>query len=185
MNDGDAGKSDGSRRNDASRGDRSPDPLRGAIAGLVAGLVASLAMDLAQKALSRFQPSDGSDNDKPATEKAADSVAQSITGAPVADANKPLAGQAIHYGFGALLGLGYGIAAEYRPTITTGAGAGFGLATATLFDEIGVPAAGLGDAPWKADLSTHVYTLASHLVFGTTTEGVRRLVSDIVQQAAE
>jgi putative membrane protein len=181
MNDGNAGKSE-SRRDEGARGHTSPDPLRGAIAGLVAGLVASLAMDLAQKGLSKIQSSDDSDHDEPATEKAADRVAEGVTGAPVSEANKALAGQAVHYGFGALLGLGYGIAAEYRPGITAGAGAGFGLATAALFDEIGVPAAGLGDAPWKADMGTHLYTLASHLVFGTTTEVVRRVIADVIQE---
>ncbi len=180
MNDGNASKSEA--RRDGRDGGRSPDPLRGAIAGLVAGLVASLAMDLAQKALSRMQSSDDSKNEEPATEKAADRVAEGVTGAPVSEANKPLAGQAVHYGFGALLGLGYGIAAEYRPGITAGAGAGFGLGTAALFDEIGVPAAGLGEAPWKADVSTHLYTLASHLVFGTTTEVVRRVIADVMQE---
>jgi putative membrane protein len=138
-------------------------------------------MDLAQKALSRIQSSEDSKEDEPATEKAADRVAEGVTGAPISKANKPFAGQAVHYGFGALLGLGYGIAAEYRPGVTAGAGAGFGLTTAALFDEIGVPAAGLGEVPWKADVSTHVYTLASHLVFGTTTEVVRRVIADVIQ----
>lgn len=180
MTDGKADRAAKSERVRKRRAESPPDPLRGAIAGLAAGLLASLAMDLAQKALSQIKPSDDSDEDEPATEKAADRVSESITGEPVSDANKPIAGQAIHYGFGALLGLGYGIAAEYRPEVTAGRGAGFGLTTATLFDEIGVPAAGLGDAPWKADAATHLYTLASHLVFGTATEGTRRLVRAIL-----
>ena len=37
-------------------------------------------------------------------------------------------------------------------------------------------AAGLGDAPWKTAPSTHLYGVASHMVFGTVTEGVRRLL---------
>lgn len=92
------------------------------------------------------------------------------------DASKPLAGQAVHYGFGALLGPGYGLAAEYAPRITAGAGSAFGVGSAMLFDEAGVPAAGLGKAPWDAPESTHLYTLASHLVFGTIAEGTRRLI---------
>ena len=152
-----------------------PDPLRGAVVGVVAGLTGSLAMDLAQKALAKLQPSD-SGSGEPATEQAADQVMQAATGRPVPQAAKPLAGQAVHYGFGALLGLGYGLAAEYSPRVTNGGGSAFGLASAMLFDEAAVPAAGLGKAPWDAPASTHLYTLASHLVFGTVVEGTRRLI---------
>jgi len=153
-----------------------PDPLRGAIAGLAAGLVASLVMDLAQKGLSRLQSSDSGGGGEPATEQAADRVAQATTGAPLPEESKPLAGQAVHYGFGALLGLGYGIAAEYLPQATAGWGSAYAIGNALLFDEAAVPAAGLGKAPWEAPASTHLYTLVSHLVFGTAAEGTRRLV---------
>jgi len=151
-----------------------PDPLRGALSGLVAGLVASLAMDLAQKALTKLQSSDNDDGGEPATEQAADKISRSITGKAVPETTKPLAGQAVHYAFGGLLGMGYGIAAEYSPEITVGGGSAFAVATAALFDEAAVPAAGLGPAPWDADLATHLYALGSHLVFGTVTEATRR-----------
>lgn len=154
--------------------DQGPDPLRGATAGLAAGLVASLVMDLAQKGLSKLRSSEG--GGEPATEQAADRLAQAATGAPVPDERKPIAGQAVHYGFGALLGLGYGIAAEYWPQSTAGWGSAYGIGNALLFDEAAVPAAGLGQAPCDAPASTHLYTLASHLVFGAAAEGTRRLV---------
>lgn len=150
-----------------------PDLLRGAASGLVAGLVASLAMDVAQRYLSKLQPPSDAE---PATEKAADRLAEAATGAPVPEDQKPMAGQAVHYAFGALLGAGYGALAERYPDVTEGGGALFGLGTALLFDELAVPAAGLGDAPWKAKPETHLYALASHLVFGTATEGTRRLL---------
>jgi putative membrane protein len=154
---------------------RRPDLLMGAVAGLAGGLVASFAMDLAQRLLSSLQPSNGGGGE-PATEQAANQVAQVTSGSPVPDAQKSLAGQAVHYGFGALLGLGYGVTSELWPRVTSGWGSAFGIGSALLFDEAGVPAAGLGQAPWKASASTHLYTLASHLVFGTATEGTRRLV---------
>lgn len=154
---------------------RKADALRGAIAGFAAGLVASLAMDLAQRALAKVQPPDDQ-NSEPATEKAADRVVEAASGSPVPAASKPIAGQAVHYAFGALLGVGYGIAAEYNEKITAGAGSIFGAGSAILFDEAAVPAAGLGDGPWEASPSTHLYTLASHLIFGTIAEGTRRRV---------
>jgi len=55
-------------------------------------------------------------------------------------------------------------------------GSAYGVGNALLFDEAAVPAAGLGQVPWDTPASTHLYTLASHLVFGTAAEGMRRLV---------
>jgi len=75
------------------------------------------------------------------------------------------------------LGTAYAVAAEFRPSVTTGYGTAFGVGTATLLDEAAVPAVGLGDAPWKADLPTQLYSYASHLVFGGVTEFVRRQVA--------
>lgn len=157
---------------------------RGAVAGLIAGAVASFAMDRFQAAASSLLPSDGGE-DELATEKAADAIASATIGDEVPDAAKPLAGQSIHYALGIGLGLAYGIAAEFRPSVTAGYGAGFGLGTATLLDEATVPAVGLGDAPWKAPLSTTLYAYASHLVFGGTAEIVRRQVAATLTPSSE
>lgn len=153
-----------------------PDPLRGALAGLTAGILASLVMDAFQAGVSRLSSDDKQDESEPATAKAADRVSEAAVGEPVADGYKPLASNAVHYGFGALLGLGFGIAAEYWPQATAGRGTAFGAASALVFDEAAVPAAGLGDPPWEAGPSSHLYALSSHLVFGGAAEGVRRLV---------
>lgn len=151
-----------------------PQLWKGALAGLAAGLVASLVMDGFQRALSALSPSDN--EGEPATEKAADRVALETTGLPVPQADKPLAGQAVHYALGAALGVGYGVTAEALPVATAGGGTAFGLAAAIVLDEVAVPAMGLGDAPWQTPASTHAYTIASHLVFGAAAEATRRLV---------
>lgn len=152
--------------------------LRGALAGIVAGVAASFVMDRFQAAVTALTADDdGGEQSEPATEKAADGIAQALTGDALPDADKPLGGQAIHYALGIGLGLAYGIVAEFRPAVTAGLGSGFGIVTATLLDEGAVPAVGLGDAPWKSDLTTHLYSYASHLVFGGTTELVRRQVA--------
>lgn len=153
----------------------SPDPLRGALAGLAAGLVASVVMNQVQALASRLMPDSG-DDDEPATEKAADAVAIAATGEAVPAASKPAAGNLVHYAFGAALGIGYGVIAEYRRGITTGFGTGFGLAVSAVADEVAVPALGLGPAPMETAPAMHLYGAASHLVFGATLEGTRRLV---------
>jgi len=157
---------------------------RGIVVGVIAGAVASFAMDRFQAAASSLLPSDGGENE-PATEKAADAIATAVTGHEVPDANKPLAGQSVHYALGIGLGVAYGIAAEFRPAVTAGYGTAFGLGTATLLDEGAVPAVRLGDAPWKAPLSTTLYAYASHLVFGGTAEIVRRQVAGTLTPSAE
>ena len=165
------------------RNDRVDKVLRGALAGLVAGVAASFVMDAFQAATTALT-SDGNDDDQsePATEKAADGIAHALSGQEVRAPNKALAGQVIHYALGTGLGIAYGIAAEFRPSVTTAFGAAFGFGTATLLDEGAVPALGLGDAPWKADLTTNLYSYASHLVFGTITELVRRQVASTLSR---
>lgn len=145
---------------------------RGLLAGLIAGAVASFAMDRFQAGVNALTDASGGDSE-PATEQAADAVARVSTGGEVPDAAKPLAGQAVHYAFGALLGAAYGVVAEFRPGVARDGGLPFGLATATLFDEAAVPAAGLGPPPWRAGWGGTLYGYASHLVFGSVLELVR------------
>jgi len=151
-----------------------PNIWAAAAAGLVAGLAASFVMDRFQTGVAALSSSDS--DAEPATEKAADKVSQAVVGHEVPDDRKPLAGQAVHYALGAGLGVVYAVAAEYRPAVTAGYGTAFALANTALLDEAAVPAVGLGEAPWKTAPSTHLYSVASHMVFGTVTEGVRRLL---------
>jgi putative membrane protein len=156
--------------------------LRGALAGLIAGAVASFAMDRFQAAVTALSSSgDDGEQQEPATQKAADGLARALTGGDIPAVDKPLAGQAIHYALGIGLGVAYGIAAEFRPSVTAGFGAAFGASTATLLDQGAVPTLGLGQAPWKAGLASNLYGYASHLVFGATTELVRRQVAGTLQ----
>ena len=157
---------------------------RGIVAGVIAGAVASFAMDRFQAVASSLLPSDGSD-EEPATQKAADAVAKVVAGHEVPKDAKPLTGQSIHYALGIGLGIAYGVAAEFRPTITAGYGVAFGLGTATLLDEAAVPTVGLGEAPWNTPMATTVYGYASHLVFGGVAELVRRQVAGTLTKSSE
>lgn len=158
--------------------DRLAKIARGIIAGTIAGVVASFAMDRFQAIVSPLLPSSDDDQpSKPATERVADALSRQVSGKALPDAEKPLGGQVVHYVTGIALGAAYGIAAEFRPSVTAGYGTAFGLGTATLLDEALVPAVGLGDAPWDAGAATNLYSYASHLVFGTVSEIVRRQIS--------
>ncbi len=157
-----------------ARPDRIPRPFRGLAAGIAGGLIASFAMNQFQKAWSAVLPPPS--GDPPATVKAANKASRAATGEPVDDANEKAAGNAVHYLFGGAVGAAYGLLAEYLPSVRAGFGTAFGLASATLFDEVAVPAAGLAEGPDETPAATHTYGYASHLVFGGVTEGVRRLV---------
>lgn len=161
--------------------ERTPSPASriasGASAGLIAGLAASLAVDLFQRAT---QPS--RDDGEPATEKAADGIAGDVTGEPLSDHAKPLGGQLVHYGLGAALGVGYGIAAEIAPAVTTGFGTTFAPGMWATLDEAAVPALRLGGPPWKASPATQAIAFASHLVFGVAAEMAGRIARRAIAQ---
>lgn len=148
--------------------------MRGVLAGAVAGVAGAFVMDRFQALVSSLSPPQ--DASEPATSRAADAALRAVTGREVPAADKPLAGQGVHYALGTLLGVAYSVAAEFRPQVTAGFGTGFGTGTAMLLDEVAVPAVGLSDAPWRSPASTHLYGVASHLVFGIVVEGVRRSV---------
>lgn len=156
-----------------------PSIIRGATAGLAAGLVASFAMNQFQAAIASLSGSH--DDAEPATEKAADGVARRVTGHELAAPERRLGAQLAHYGLGAGLGMLYGIAAEFRPGATMGRGAAFGLSVAAALDEAAVPAAGLGPPPWETKIGTHLYSLASHLVFGAACEFTRTNVRALLR----
>lgn len=77
---------------------------------------------------------------------------------------------------GAVSGAVYGIAAEFAPAVTGGAGVPFGTAVWLVADDLAVPALGLSDSPPDYPASMHAYSLASH--FGVRTrDGSRTTVA--------
>ncbi|MCU1299472.1 MAG: hypothetical protein JWO91_3750, partial [Acidobacteriaceae bacterium] len=95
---------------------------------------------------------------------------------------KKKAGPAVHYLFGAMMGGLYGAGAEHIPSITLGEGVPFGTVVFLGADEIAVPALGLSGPPQDYPLSTHAYAWASHIVYGVSTEVVRKYVRQRLQK---
>jgi putative membrane protein len=158
------------------------DIMKGLLAGAAGGLLASFLMEqfqaawsAASQAMAQSKKRGGRKTD-PTTVKAANRVAEKLTGRKVPRDYKPLAGEAVHYGVGTASAAIYGVLAEVAPIVTVGDGVGFGTALWGLVDEVAVPAAGLSKPPREIPLTTHVYALASHLVYGWITETVRRAV---------
>ncbi len=158
------------------------DIMKGVIAGVAGGLLASFLMEQFQAAWSAaagaIAPSQkraGRRSD-PATVKAANLLAEKVTGHKLPANYKPLGGEAVHYGIGAASAAVYGVLAEVAPVVTIGDGAVFGTGIWLLADELAVPAAGLSKPAREIPITTHVYALASHLVYGWITETVRQAI---------
>lgn len=162
------------------------EPFRGFMAGLTAGLVAAWMMNEFQTVSSKIsqqlrseKESDKKESDRQgggedATMKAADRLARGILGRDLSRQEKQQAGPLVHYGFGATMGGVYGLLSEYFPRARAGFGLLFGAALFAVADEMMVPALGLSKNPTEFPLSTHADALASHFVYGVTTEAVRR-----------
>ena len=157
------------------------------IAGLVGGLAGSFAMEHFQRALGKISPDIGGapggggqqyrkPQSEPSTYKAADVVACATTGAPLPARYKPAAGSLVHYAFGGTVGAIYGAAAARDRAVARGAGLPFGIAVWVVADELGMPLAGLAKPPTAYPLKDHASAFAAHLVYGATTEAVRRVV---------
>jgi hypothetical protein len=175
---------------------------KGLVAGVIGGLIASWTMNQFQALWSRKTAGvekshgaqslqQGSPREIPqkggratgsgeesddATEKVASAISEGVFDQALTKEEKEVAGAAVHYAFGTTTGGLYGAAAELVPNITTGAGIPFGAAVWLAADEAMLPALGLSKPATEYPVSTHAYALASHLVYGLTTEIVRRAV---------
>ena len=154
---------------------------KGLLAGLAGGLTATFAMSQFQ-AVSKhwfFPQHQGGQShppseQEPATAKAAQSISRAATGHELTESEKKIGGPAVHYAFGAGNGMLYGALSEFQPKTRAARGAAFGAGLWAVADEIGVPALGLSKPPREEPASSHLYGLASHLVYGLTTDAVSR-----------
>jgi uncharacterized membrane protein YagU involved in acid resistance len=162
---------------------------KGLLAGMVGGLVGTIMMTQFQKAWAsaseKMAKDDGASAMQPgqetaheekedATMKAAGKIA-ALTGRQISHEQKKKLGPVVHYGFGTLQGGMYGAVTElagvsggFVPSLI------FGAALFTVADELAVPALGLSSKPREHPISSHLYGLAAHIVYGVSTEMARR-----------
>jgi len=175
---------------------------KGVAAGAAGGLVASFVMNQFQAAwgklmegeershgaqsLQQGSPDHGigrelaergvDDPDDDAASRTGNAVSELVFEHHLTKSEKEKAGAAAHYAMGVTSGAIYGAVAEAMPVATLCEGTAFGAAVWMFADEGIVPAMGLSRSPTDYPVSIHVYSLASHLVYGLTTELVRRAV---------
>jgi putative membrane protein len=153
------------------------DVWKGLAAGLVAGLAAAWVMgqfhQLASRAPGMPTPAAGAEDP---TEKTAATVSERLFHYPLGPEEKRAAGSAVHYAFGAAVAGVYGAAAELVPGVTKALGVPFGAAVWLGAHAITVPALGLSEPITRASTPTETVEFAAHLIYGTVTEGLRRLI---------
>ena len=173
-------------------------PVRGILAGVAGGLAAAWTMNQftaeagpvlqhavqsdAENAEQAKQLEQQEKNPQPdATMKTADAIVNTVTGGEhLSWEAKQKGGPLVHYTFGALMGGLYGGLAEYSPLVRSGFGVTFGAVLFAVADLVAVPALDLSGSPKDAPASSYATPLAAHIVYGTTTELVRRIVRQLV-----
>lgn len=155
---------------------RKPKVWKGLVAGAIGGLAASWVMTRFQYAMAHAlgdsEPHEGQGED--ATLKTAEKIS-SAAGHELSGGEKKSAGPLVHYAYGTGIGALYGGLAQRNNLAKSGFGSAYGTAVWALGDEVAVPALGLGKKPSQIPLSQHLQTLAAHVVYGATLEGIRRL----------
>lgn len=167
----------------------------GIVAGIAGGLVASWVMNefmenlgpqlqkavQGEEAANQQRPEQGDEKPDDATMKTADAVVSTLTGGRhLSHEGKEKGGPIVHYAFGAIMGAAYGALSEALPEATFGFGTAFGAALFAGADLVAVPALNLSGSPSDTPVSSLATPFAAHLVYGSATEAVRRLVRAIL-----
>lgn len=167
----------------------------GIVAGIAGGLVASWVMnkfmegpgqklqECIQTATHTQPPQQKSEDDAPkedATMKTADAIVSTLTGRHLSHQEKETGGPIVHYAFGALMGGVYGAMAEQSCIARAGFGTVFGGILFAGADLVAVPALGLSGSATDSPASSLVNPFAAHIVYGITTDVVRRAVRAIL-----
>jgi putative membrane protein len=145
--------------------------VRGILAGMAGGLAATWVINQfmagpAQELQHAVQSAE-ENREQQATMKAAEAIVptEEENGSPI-----------VHYAFGALGGGFYGALAEYSSTVTSGFGTSFGGALL----RTAVPSLTLAPSPGDQPALAQASPFAAHIVYGATTEFVRRIVRSLL-----
>ena len=141
--------------------------VKGAVAGLIGGLIATAAKSAAERV---YPPRTHGEPEPP------DVLARKLGAGTLPTKEKKIASESIHWGFGALAGAAYGVAAELYPQVTAKNGITFGLALMGMAHEGALPALGLGASPENQQPREQRSEMVTHVVYGVVAEIVRKIV---------
>jgi hypothetical protein len=173
--------------------------FKGAVAGALAGALASWVMnqyseiesrpvsvrrretaEAAARPVSTSETAEKSEAGDDATVKTAQAISTRLLEHDLTDDEKKIAGPAVHYGYGTLVGGLYGFLTEIVPFV----GIGLGIPFATLLwlggDEVAVPQLGLSKPISETKPAEHASALASHFVYGVALDVGRRIFKHLI-----
>jgi putative membrane protein len=145
--------------------------LKGFLAGAIGGLVGAAAKAAGEAV---YPPRTQGQIPAPAV------LVNRLSARPLTETEEEVSVQAIHWGFGALVGGVYGALAEYQPAVTGRMGANFGLTLCGITHASALPIMGLTESPENQPAREHASELVTHAIYGITTELVRRLARRVI-----
>jgi len=166
--------------------------LKGIIAGMVGGLIASWTMNRFQSGLRKVEEAWEKSAHQPASlrkqpvgDEAATTLltrrlSRTALHRDLTNDEMKIAEPLVHYTFGTFAGGLYGMLAELTPLARKGAGSAYATALWLGADEIAVPKLRLSKSASEYPPKVHAQSLAAHLVYGITTEEVRRGVRALI-----
>ena len=116
-----------------------------------------------------------------ATVKTARTITKAFVGTPLPHRYDHAAGLAVHYSFAVGTGAAYGVLVEFIGRSRLMNGVIFGLTLWGIAEEIALPAAGLTGPASEYRRRDHIEGLLAHEIFGVTTECIRRLTAEALQ----
>jgi putative membrane protein len=145
--------------------------IKGFVAGAVGGLVGAAAKAVGEAV---YPPRTLGQIPAPAV------LVNRMADHPLTEKQEEVSVQAIHWGFGALVGGVYGALAEYQPMVTGRLGANFGLTLCGITHASALPMMGLTESPENQPAREHASELVTHAIYGVTTEVVRRVARKVL-----
>ncbi len=157
------------------------------MAGVIGGLVGSVVLKAAILGARKLREGKTTTGTPPAdfdTRGPAHQVGElafhKMTGRSLTPQQRIVAGEIVHYAFGAVTGAIYGGVAEYYEWSTWGEGLLFGTAVFVAADETSMPALGFVPKPWEETPAQQLEKLAVHLACGLGTEWGRQLARKLL-----
>jgi putative membrane protein len=141
--------------------------LKGFLAGAIGGLIGAAAKAAGEAV---YPPRTEGQIAAPAV------LVNRMSSEPLTEQEEEVSVKVIHWGFGALVGGLYGVLAEYQPKVTGRLGLDFGMTLYGVTHVSALPLMGLTETPENQPVREHASELATHAVYGVTTEVIRRAV---------
>lgn len=165
---------------------------KGIVAGVAGGLAGAYTMglfsNLCTKASEKMNDprrhkelQNAAADAQASTARTADRMLRPVLGRRLSRGERETAKPIVHYAFGSAVGALYGATAEYTGVVRKYAGAPFGAAVCVGAHNVALPALNLTKRNGAYPFALHAAEMGSHVVYGVTLEGVRRLVRRILR----